>query len=124
MHDNIEGFTMPDDDEVELAVNTLRILGDPTRLRIVWALTQGESSVACLADLAGASPTAVSQHLAKLRLAGVVKARREGNFMYYSAVSPDVDKILDAIFVDAVPTRRSRRTRTSRSASRRGARRA
>jgi DNA-binding transcriptional ArsR family regulator len=122
MHDNIEGFTMPDDDEVELAVNTLRILGDPTRLRIVWALTQGESSVACLADLAGASPTAVSQHLAKLRLAGVVKARREGNFMYYSAVSPDVDKILDAIFVDAVPTRRSRRTRTSRSASRRGAR--
>jgi DNA-binding transcriptional ArsR family regulator len=88
----------------------------------VWALTQGESSVACLADLAGASPTAVSQHLAKLRLAGVVKARREGNFMYYSAVSPDIDKILDAIFVDAVPTRRSRRTRTSRSASRRGAR--
>jgi DNA-binding transcriptional ArsR family regulator len=121
MHDDIANFTMPDEDEVENAVNALRILGDATRLRIVWALSQGESSVACLADLAGANPTAVSQHLAKLRLAGVVKARREGNFMYYSAVSPGIAKILDAIFVDDVATGRSRRTRKSRSAPRRAA---
>jgi DNA-binding transcriptional ArsR family regulator len=119
MHDNIANFTMPGEAEVERAVDTLRILGDPTRLRIVWALTQGESSVACLADLAGANPTAVSQHLAKLRLAGVVKARREGNFMYYSAVSTEISKILDAIFVDDVATGRSRHARKPRSAPRR-----
>jgi DNA-binding transcriptional ArsR family regulator len=119
MRVNVGELTMPGDDEVEQAVNALRMLGDPTRLRILWALTHGESSVACLADLAAAHPTAVSQHLAKLRLAGIVKARREGNFMYYSAVSPEISKILDAIFVDDVATGRSRRARKSRSAVRR-----
>jgi len=59
---------------VHLAAESLRLLGDPTRIKILWALLQGESSVACLADLVGASPTAVSQHLAKLRLAGLVRA--------------------------------------------------
>jgi DNA-binding transcriptional ArsR family regulator len=50
-------------------------------------LLQGEPSVACLAELAGATPTAVSQHLAKLRLADLVKGRREGTFVYYSAAN-------------------------------------
>ena len=51
--------------------------------------------MACLAELVGAAPTAVSQHLAKLRLAGLVKGPREGTFVYYSAADLHVRRLLD-----------------------------
>ena len=93
MHDSIDGFAMPHPDEVRRAADALRLLSDPTRLKILWALLQGETSVACLAELVGAAPTAVSQHLAKLRLSGLVEGRREGTFIYYSPGS-DVRALL------------------------------
>src|SRR4029450_10944689 len=77
MHASIEDFEMPNEEQVHLAAESFRLLADPTRIKVLWALLQGESSVACLAELAGAAPTAVSQHLAKLRLAGLVNGRRE-----------------------------------------------
>ncbi|WP_420835154.1 ArsR/SmtB family transcription factor [Williamsia herbipolensis] len=85
---------MPADEQVHLAAESLRLLADPTRIKVLWALLQGESSVACLAELAGAAPAAVSQHLAKLRLAGLVTGRREGTFVYYSAADDHVRGLL------------------------------
>ncbi|RSM90740.1 ArsR/SmtB family transcription factor [Kibdelosporangium aridum] len=95
MHSSLPDFDMPSEEQVHLAAETFRLLADPTRIRVLWALLQGESSVACLAELAGAAPTAVSQHLAKLRLAGLVKGRREGTFVYYSAANDHVRGLLD-----------------------------
>jgi ArsR family transcriptional regulator len=86
---------MPDDAQVQRAADTFRLLSDPTRVRILWALLQGESSVACLADLCGVTPTSVSQHLAKLRLAGLVHGRREGTFVYYVAADEHLRRLLD-----------------------------
>jgi DNA-binding transcriptional ArsR family regulator len=97
MHTDIESFSMPDSAAVEQAADTLRILSDPTRIRILWALSQGKSSVACLAELAGTTPAAVSQHLAKLRLAGIARARREGTFMYYAVVDEQVARVLESV---------------------------
>jgi len=94
MHSSTDDFEMPNDEQVHLAAESFRLLADPTRIKVLWALLQGESSVACLADLAGAAPTAVSQHLAKLRLAGLVKGRREGTFVYYSAADHHVRSLL------------------------------
>ncbi|MDQ0376034.1 ArsR/SmtB family transcription factor [Amycolatopsis thermophila] len=94
MHSSLPEFDMPNDEQVHLAAESFRLLADPTRIRVLWALLQGESSVACLAELAGATPTAVSQHLAKLRLAGLVKGRREGTFVYYSAADDHVRRLL------------------------------
>jgi DNA-binding transcriptional ArsR family regulator len=94
MHESVPDFEMPSEEQVHLAAETFRLLADPTRVKVLWALLQGESSVACLADLAGAAPTAVSQHLAKLRLAGLVKGRREGTFVYYSAANDHVRGLL------------------------------
>ena len=68
-----------------VAVESLKMLADPTRLRIVWALLHGEHSVGELATHVGAKPAAVSQHLAKLRLARLVRTRREGVRIYYAA---------------------------------------
>src|SRR5262245_43960216 len=69
----------PADEEFEAAAHVLKLLADPTRLRILWALLHGEHSVNDLADHVGARPTAASQHLAKLRLARLVRTRRDGN---------------------------------------------
>jgi DNA-binding transcriptional ArsR family regulator len=94
MHASLPEFDMPADEQVHLAAESFRMLADPTRIKVLWALLQGESSVACLAELAGAAPTAVSQHLAKLRLAGLVTGRREGTFVYYSAANDHVRTLL------------------------------
>jgi DNA-binding transcriptional ArsR family regulator len=94
VHTSLPDFQMPDDEQVHLAADAFRLLADPTRIKILWALLQGESSVACLADLVGAAPTAVSQHLAKLRLAGLVRGRREGTFVHYSAADTHVRALL------------------------------
>jgi DNA-binding transcriptional ArsR family regulator len=94
MHASLSDFDMPAEEQVHLAAESFRLLADPTRIKVLWALLQGESSVACLAELAGAAPTAVSQHLAKLRLAGLVRGRREGTFVYYSAADDHVRGLL------------------------------
>jgi DNA-binding transcriptional ArsR family regulator len=95
VHDELPDFSMPNEEQVNLAAESFRMLADATRVKLLWALLQGESSVACLAELVGASPTAVSQHLAKLRLARLVKSRRDGTFVYYSAADVHVRKLLD-----------------------------
>jgi DNA-binding transcriptional ArsR family regulator len=94
MHEGIEKFEMPTTAQVAVASDAFRLLSDPTRIKLLWALLQGESSVSCLADLVGASPTAVSQHLAKLRWAKLVQVRREGTFAYYSAADDHVARLL------------------------------
>jgi DNA-binding transcriptional ArsR family regulator len=85
---------MPDDADVQVAADTFRMLSDKNRIKILMALLQGESSVNCLAELIEASPSAVSQHLAKLRLAGLVHVRREGTFAYYVAANSHVQRLL------------------------------
>jgi DNA-binding transcriptional ArsR family regulator len=100
MHADIEDFHVPDADVVDRTCELLRILSDPTRLRLLCALSQGETSVACLADIVGANPTAVSQHLSKLRLAGIVRARRQGTYMFYTVADQAVRSVLGSILTE------------------------
>jgi DNA-binding transcriptional ArsR family regulator len=85
----------PDDEQFGLAVETFKLLADNTRLRILWALLHGEHSVNNLADHVGASPSTVSQHLAKLRMARLVKVRREGTHMFYAAENAHVRQLVE-----------------------------
>jgi DNA-binding transcriptional ArsR family regulator len=94
MHEGMQGLEMPTEAQVSVASDAFRLLSDPTRIKLLWALLQGESSVSCLAALVGASPTAVSQHLSKLRWAKLVSVRREGTFAYYSAADGHVAHVL------------------------------
>lgn len=110
MHVGLENFRMPSEEAVQRAAAALRLLGDPTRIKVLWALLQGESSVTCLAELVNASPTAVSQHLAKLRLAGLVRPRRDGAFVYYVAADESVQRLLtEALGPGALPEHRAAR---------------
>jgi DNA-binding transcriptional ArsR family regulator len=101
MHEDTQNFEMPTELQVSVASDAFRMLSDPTRMKLLWALLQGESSVSCLAELVGASPTAVSQHLAKLRWAKLVQVRREGTFAYYSAADDHVARLLAEAFSHA-----------------------
>ncbi len=94
----------PTDVQVERAVDTLKLLADPTRLRILWALLHGEHAVGELAEHVGTPAPAVSQHLAKLRLAHLVQTRRDGNRIYYLADDDHVRKLAEvALFHAGAP---------------------
>ncbi|KQQ28405.1 ArsR/SmtB family transcription factor [Frondihabitans sp. Leaf304] len=84
---------------VELAVEVFSMLADATRVRIVLALSDGELPVNDLAEQVGKSPAAVSQHLAKLRLARVVATRQEGTRVFYRLTNEHARQLVsDAIF--------------------------
>jgi len=74
---------LPAPDHVDLAVEVFRMLSDSTRVSLLWCLLDEEHSVGELAAAVGKPPAAVSQHLAKLRLARLVQTRRDGNTIFY-----------------------------------------
>ncbi|WP_108853244.1 ArsR/SmtB family transcription factor [Albidovulum aquaemixtae] len=71
-------------DKAEAASNMLKALAHDGRLMILCHLADGERSVTELETLLFSRQAAVSQQLARLRLEGLVKARREGKAIYYS----------------------------------------
>lgn len=72
----------------------LRMLGDGTRLRLMWLLAGGEYDVTALTDAVGVARPAVSQHLGKLRLAGLVTMRRDGRRAVYTATGGHVRRLV------------------------------
>jgi len=67
-------------------INLLRLLADPTRLRLLLLLEQEELSVAELQQILGMGQSRISSHLAQLKRAGVVEDRRAGKNVYYGAI--------------------------------------
>lgn len=84
---------------VDLAAEVFSLLSDPTRIRIILALEDGELPVGTLAERVGKAPTAVSQHLAKLRWAKVVQTRQEGTRVYYRLIDEHARELVhQAVF--------------------------
>ncbi|MGI8482312.1 MAG: ArsR/SmtB family transcription factor [Chthoniobacterales bacterium] len=74
-------------------VNFLRLLADPTRLRLLALLEQEKLSVAELQDILGMGQSRISSHLAQLKRAGVVDDRRSGKNVYYGLTTPNGDPV-------------------------------
>src|ERR1700757_3766008 len=88
-----------DDDQVRLVAEGFRMLADPTRVRLLWTLIDGELSVNELADRIDKPAPSVSQHLAKLRMARLVRTRRAGTTIFYSLENEHVRQlVVDAVF--------------------------
>jgi len=88
-----------DEDQVRLVVEVFRMLADPTRIQVLWALTGQELSVNELAERVSKPAPSVSQHLAKLRMARLVRTRRAGTTIYYSLENEHVGQLVtDAVF--------------------------
>ena len=72
-------------------------LSDPTRLRILAALRNGEQCVCNLTGLLVAQQSRLSFHMKTLKDAGLVKDRREGRWIHYSLVPDAVEEIREAL---------------------------
>lgn len=83
---------------VTTLADTFRILGDPTRIKIVFALSKEELCVCDIANLLGVSQSAVSHSLRTLRQMNLVKFRREGKIAYYTLDDEHIANLLDEGF--------------------------
>ena len=78
------------DDLVELIARRFRVIGDPTRIRLLDQLRDGEQTVNELAAALGAGQQNVSKHLGVLADAGILGRRRDGTHVYYRIVDEGV----------------------------------
>ena len=102
---------------VEALADTFRVLGDPTRVRIIDALSAGELCVCDIASLVGISESAASHQLRLLRGMRLVRPRRAGRLVYYAVddqhilelltqAATHVEELVAAPPVDSLSSRR------------------
>ena len=90
----IDGMT----NDFDKITKLLSISGNEVRLKILFLLNMEKELCPCdLADILGMSVPAVSQHIRKMKDAGIISSRREGQTLYYSLNEDETD-ILDSIF--------------------------
>lgn len=90
----VKGQMLPANEVTGLS-GLFKILGDPTRIRIMWALEQSEMCVCDLSSALGMTKSAVSHQLNTLRQGKLVKYRREGKNVYYSLDDAHVNSIIE-----------------------------
>ena len=81
----------------ELRAEVLKAMAHPTRLIIVDALGEGEKCVCELQELVGSAMPTVSRHLEKMKSAGIVAGRRDGNRIYYRLLVPCLTNVFPCI---------------------------
>jgi len=86
--------TSTSDDRVVPLADLFRLLGDPTRLRIVLACVEQRRAVGAIAELLGLSASLVSHHLRLLRAARIVRAERQGKQVFYVAADRHISAML------------------------------
>jgi len=85
-------------ESVAALAETFKILGDPTRIKIAFALSREELCVCDIANLLGVSQSAVSHSLRTLRQMKLVKFRKEGKIAYYTLNDEHINNLLDVGF--------------------------
>ncbi len=82
---------------VELVAERFRVLSDPTRVRLLDRLREGEATVLDLRESVETTQQNVSKHLGVLQRAGLVARRKQGNFSYYRVVDEGVFSLCEAV---------------------------
>jgi DNA-binding transcriptional ArsR family regulator len=92
------------------AADFLKSMANDRRLVVLCELVKGERTVGELEAVVGLSQSALSQHLARLRDAKVVKTRRESQTIHYSLANQGVKRLIDVLYdLYCRPARRGRR---------------
>ena len=86
---------MPKQDLFNQLAEFFKIIGDPTRTKILFALDQNEMCVCDIANVLGMSKSSISHQLATLRKSGIVKCRREGKEVYYTLDDEHVKQVFE-----------------------------
>ena len=90
--------TMPPEEQLYDLAELFKIFGDSTRIKILYVLREHEMCVCDLAVLLGVTKSAISHQLKALRLANLVKFRKEAQIVYYSLADDHVKEIIDKGF--------------------------
>lgn len=85
------------DELVELIADRFRVLSEPTRIKLLDRLREGEATVLELTALVGTTQQNVSKHLNLLHRAGIVTRRKHGNFVYYRIADGTVYALCEAV---------------------------
>jgi DNA-binding transcriptional ArsR family regulator len=85
------------DELVELIADRFRALAEPTRIKLLDRLREGEATVLELNALVGTTQQNVSKHLNLLQHAGIVARRKQGNFSYYRIADDTVYALCEAV---------------------------
>ena len=85
------------DDLVELIAQRFRALSEPTRIKLLDRLREGEATVLELTSAIGTTEQNVSKHLGVLQRAGIVARRKQGNFAYYRIIDEGVFSLCEAV---------------------------
>ena len=99
--DNDRGHPTPP--QLHAAASTFALLSSPVRLHLVWLAAQNERDVGTLAAEAGVTVASASQHLTKLRLAGIVATRNLGRRHIYTVEDPHILTLIGQIFDHIAP---------------------
>lgn len=89
---------MPDEGCFTRLSDFFKVLGDNTRIKIVWALDEQELCVCDIANILHMTKSAVSHQLGTLRNANLVKTRRDSKTVYYALADDHVKELLEAGF--------------------------
>jgi DNA-binding transcriptional ArsR family regulator len=84
-------------DLVELIADRFRALAEPTRIKLLDRLREGEATVLELTALVGTTQQNVSKHLNLLQHAGIVARRKQGNYAYYRIVDETVYALCETV---------------------------
>jgi DNA-binding transcriptional ArsR family regulator len=79
---------VPPPDALQDTAATFGLLSATVRLQLIWLLAEHERDVGTLAEQTGQSVATVSHHLAKLKLAGIIRARRDGKRQVHYVCAP------------------------------------
>ncbi|WP_346360308.1 metalloregulator ArsR/SmtB family transcription factor [Bosea sp. (in: a-proteobacteria)] len=97
---------LPDSESLQDAGRLFGALSDPTRLKLLVALGQGDELCVCdLAHVAGTTISTASHHLRKLRDLGVLKHRNDGRMAYYAIRNRRVAQLASVMFSPAEASR-------------------
>lgn len=95
IHHQIQNTVIPGEEDLYRLAELFKIFGDPTRIRILYALSASELCVCDIAQLLGMSQSAISHQLRVLKQSHLVKFRREGKTIFYSLADTHVSTILN-----------------------------
>src|ERR1700684_3003043 len=100
---NAVSRTEPNRPQLASAAATFTLLSNPTRLHVLWLAAQDVHHVTPPAERTGGGGATMSQHLSKLRLAGLISARQEGRRHIYTVEDPHVLTLVQQIFAHIAP---------------------
>jgi DNA-binding transcriptional ArsR family regulator len=93
----------PTKPQLESAASTFALLSNAARLHVLWLAAQDSHDVTALAQRTGLGVATMSQHLTKLRLAGLISARKEGRRHIYTVDDPHILTLMQQIFAHIAP---------------------